>query len=81
MDKKILTAYSKLVPKDQLVIDAMIISLYQKDKQINALVEEQMKLLSKEDLMVRCKSCDAIIGRKDWDSKEGLCEFCQNILG
>lgn len=79
MDKKILTAYRKLVPKDQLIINAMIISLYQKDKQISALVEEHKKLLTKEDLMVRCKNCDAIIGRKDWNSKEGLCDSCQNL--
>lgn len=40
MDKKILEAYEYLVPVDQLVIDAMVISLFKKDKQIGELVKE-----------------------------------------
>lgn len=34
MDDEVRKAYDHLVPADQLVIDAMIVALYKKDKQI-----------------------------------------------
>lgn len=46
MDNDIQTAYESLVPADQLVIDAMIVSLYKKDKQIRDMTTEVMKFLS-----------------------------------
>ena len=38
MDALLLIAYDKLAPADQLIIDAMVITLVKKDKQISDLV-------------------------------------------
>lgn len=45
MKKEVQEAYDRLVPGDQLVVDAMIITLYQKDKQIRDCVKEVQKFL------------------------------------
>lgn len=39
MNPEVLKAYESLVPNDQLIIDAIIASLYRKDKQIRDLVK------------------------------------------
>ena len=46
MNKNLLDAYKKLVPADQAVIDAMIIALATKDKEISNLctyIKENLK--------------------------------------
>lgn len=43
MNAEAIKAYDSLVPADQLVIDAMIVTLYKKDKQIRELVSEICK--------------------------------------
>lgn len=48
MDKKILIAYELLVPTDQLVVDAIIVTLAKKDKQISDLVYHVDKTLEKD---------------------------------
>ena len=48
MNSDIQKAYESLVPADQLVIDAMIVSLYKKDKQILDLVTEVQKFLIRQ---------------------------------
>jgi len=49
VDKEIIKAYDSLVPADQLVIDAMIVALYKKDKQIRDLVSHVHKKLDEEE--------------------------------
>ena len=45
MDINVRKANKMLVPKDQLVIDAMIIALYEKDKQLRDVLKEVEKRL------------------------------------
>jgi len=47
MDSKVHQAYKSLAPADQLVVDAMIVALYQKDKQIRDLVKHVTARLDK----------------------------------
>lgn len=42
MNAQVLQAYEALVPADQLVIDAAIITLYKKDVEIRKLVQDVM---------------------------------------
>ena len=49
MNKTVTKAYELLVPNDQLVIDAMIASLVQKDKQIRDLVAHISKQLDEKE--------------------------------
>lgn len=39
MESQVLTAYEYLIPADQILIDAMIIALYKKDKELRKLVK------------------------------------------
>ena len=48
MNEEILKAYKSLVPADQLVIDAMIVALFKKDKQIRDVTSEVHKYLTKQ---------------------------------
>lgn len=48
MDKTVAKAYDALVPADQLVVDAVIATLYTKDRQITDLVKHISKELDKE---------------------------------
>ena len=48
MNKDILAAYEYLVPTDQLIIDSMIIALYNKDKKIKQLTDHILQTLSDE---------------------------------
>ena len=60
MEDNVGKAYESLVPKDQLVIDAMIIALYQKDLEIRKLykgVMEQLDLC--EQLKCRVSALEA----------------------
>ena len=43
MDSDVQKAYDYLVPADQLVVDAMIVTLYQKDMRIRELAEDVLK--------------------------------------
>ncbi len=49
MEHKLQQAYESLVPGDQLVIDAMIVTLVKKDKQIRDLVQAVHKELEGAD--------------------------------
>ena len=49
MDKRVLQAYEMLVPADQLVVDAMIASLFKKDEQIGDMVKELHKRLDEKE--------------------------------
>lgn len=48
VNKDIQKAYDALVPADQLVVDAMIVALYQKDKELRNVTQEVMKLLDQK---------------------------------
>lgn len=48
MHKKIQEAYDELVPRDQLVVDAIIATLLGKDKEIASLMTEMKKWLEDE---------------------------------
>ncbi len=43
MQADVLTAYNYLVPADQIVIDAMIIALYKKDKEIRKIAKASLE--------------------------------------
>ncbi len=47
MKAKLLRAYKDLVPNDQLIVDAMVVALSQKDKQIRDLVQHVTQELDK----------------------------------
>lgn len=49
MDVEVLNAYNRLVPTDQLVIDAMIAALTSKDRQIANMVKEIHRRLDEDD--------------------------------
>jgi len=49
MDERVREGYDLLVPADQLVIDAMIGTLLQKDRTISDLVADVHKRLDKEE--------------------------------
>ena len=46
MEKELQKAYDYLTPKDQLIVNAMIIALYEKDQQIRNCTIEINKLLT-----------------------------------
>ncbi len=48
MDKDVSKAYDELVPQDQLVIDAMIVTLYKKDQEIRNLVAGLLRRVEQE---------------------------------
>ncbi len=48
MDALLLIAYDKLAPADQLIIDAMVIALVNKDRQITDLAHVHAELDAKE---------------------------------
>jgi len=48
MDSRIKEAYDQLVPIDQLVVDGVIMALFQKDKQITDMGREVMRMLEDE---------------------------------
>lgn len=43
VDNNILRAYEYLVPKDRLIIDAMVIALYEKEKKKESIVTDILK--------------------------------------
>lgn len=49
MEPQVQMGYDSLVPTDQYVIDAMILALVKKDKQIKDLVDQIHKMLDKEN--------------------------------
>ena len=49
MDSIVIRAYDDLVPADQLVVDAMIVTLTKKDKQIKELVADIHKWLDAKE--------------------------------
>ncbi len=60
MDVDVGKAYESLTPKDQLVIDAMIIALYQKDVENRKLYKGVMEQLKRaDDLELRLRSSEA----------------------
>jgi len=48
MNTAVIEAYDQLVPSDQLIIDAMVVALFQKDKQITEMAREVMKMLDNQ---------------------------------
>ena len=48
MDDKIKVSYEALVPKDQIVIDAMILTLFEKDRRYSRMVEDIMHAHAQE---------------------------------
>ena len=49
MEYKLQQAYESLVPRDQLIIDAMIVTLAKKDRQIRDLVQVAHEQLEEPD--------------------------------
>jgi len=49
MDSRSIAAYDKLVPTDQLIIDAMISALYGKDLALRKCVEGVHELLERKE--------------------------------
>jgi hypothetical protein len=49
MNNDVRLAYEALVPRDQIVVDAMIISLYEKDAQLRKVLVEVECMLSKPE--------------------------------
>ena len=56
MDADIKSAYESLVPADQLVVDAMIVTLYKKDKQIRDVTSEVIKYINSSQESKESKS-------------------------
>jgi hypothetical protein len=48
MDQKVVAAYDSLVPADQLIIDAMISTLYAKDLEIRKMAVGVKEMMEKE---------------------------------
>jgi len=46
MDNRVLEAYKYLVPVDQILIDTIILALYDKDRQISDMAREILKSVS-----------------------------------
>lgn len=49
MDKQVIRAYDKLVPADQLIIDAMIAALSVKDREVSSLTKELIRLVNEKE--------------------------------